>query len=451
MGRGSASGPWPRVLACFFALVSLALVVEPVYPEIFGDGKTMDYPLWYSVGQRMLHAGPVYLVFVDENEIGFDFLYTPFAALLLAIPSYFGKTAMVAILALTNLASWWAAIALSNRMAADGDDLSPFVVSLPVAVTLPFVYDQFHIGQPNLMLLALMLAGLFLLGRGREFWAGVPFALAAAIKIFPLMIVPYLVWRRHWRALASMVAFLVLFLVVVPGAVRGYQRNLSELGQWTQGMLLSGSDRQFSLRSYTYGWKNQSIYAVEHRFLRHIDAEADADAPTAPIYLDIVDLSRRTVDLVFVATSIAIGLAFVVAMPPPGRRNARSNAAEWGLLLLLMVVASPVARIYYFVWLLTPYTLLVRWAARETDRRLKLAMAGAIAVSLLLFLVGVNDITPRYPQAAGNALWATVIVMLMLAVHMRRAAGVPVAALRREGTGVPEPMLSSGTQGGVEA
>jgi hypothetical protein len=444
MGRGSRSGPWPRVLACLFALASLSLLVEPLYPEFFGGGKTMDYPLWYAVGQRMLHGEPVYVVFVDGDEIGFDFLYTPFAALLLAIPSYFGKTALVAMLASTTLVSWWAAIALSNRMAVDDDGIPPLVVALPVVATLPFVYDQFHIGQPNLMLLALMLGGLFLLGRQREIWASLPFALAAAIKIFPLVILPYLVWRRHWRALAGMAVLLVLFLVIVPGAVRGFQRNFAELEQWVQGMLLSGSDRQFSLRSYTYGWKNQSIFAVEHRFLRRIDAEADADEPTDPIYVNFIDLDRRAVDLVFVATSLAIGLAFIAAMPAR-RRNARSDAAEWGILLLLMVVATPVARIYYFVWLLMPYTLLARWAAREPDRKLKLATAAAIGASLLLFLVGINELKPRYPQAVGNALWATVIVMIMLAAYMRRAARVPADVSLPEAADMPRPVLLSGT------
>ena len=33
---------------------------------------------------------------------------------------------------------------------------------------------------------------------------------------------PYLVWRRQWAALASMIVFLAVFLFIVPAPVRGF-------------------------------------------------------------------------------------------------------------------------------------------------------------------------------------------------------------------------------------
>lgn len=428
ISRTDQSGPWPRLLALMFVLECFALVLEPIYPEIFAGGKTMDYPLWYAVGRRMLLNQDTYVVFHDEGGLGFDFLYPPFAALLLAVPAYFGKAVTVTVLAFVTLASWIASIALATRFAADADDLPPFTIAVPVGVTLPFVYDQFHLGQPNLLLLALMLGGLLLLRRDREIWAGALFALATAIKVYPVVILPYLLWRRRWRAVAGLLVFLVALLVVVPGAIRGFHRNAAELNQWVQGMLLSGSDRQFSLRSYAYGWKNQSIYAVEHRLLRPIDAEADSDAPTDPIVINVLDLSRRGADVVFVVTCVLIGLGFVALMPPGDRRTPRSDAAEGCMLLLLVVLATPVARIYYFVWTLPAYIVLTRWAAREPSRALAGLTFGAMALSLLLYLIGANDITPRWPQALGNAMWATFILMVPLGVYMRRDLGAGTAA-----------------------
>ena len=60
------------------------------------------------------------------------------------------------------------------------------------------------------------------------------FALATAIKVFPVAVLPYLVWRRHWAAAASMVVFLGVFLFVVPAPIRGFERNVAELKTWYQ-------------------------------------------------------------------------------------------------------------------------------------------------------------------------------------------------------------------------
>jgi hypothetical protein len=369
----------------------------------------------------MLHDGPLQQL----TGSGMDFLYTPFAGLLLAIPAYFGKTALVALLSLVTLLSWWTSIALSNRLSGDTEPVQPWIAGLPVLATLPFVYDHFHMGQPNLLLLALMLLGFWLLRRQRGWLAGLPFATAAAIKVFPILILPYLVWRRYWRTAASMAALLVVFLVLVPGTIRGYERNWNELGGWVRAMLPSGGDSEFGQRADLWGWKNQSLYAVEHRLLRPVDAEFNPDEPEPPTYVNLLDLDPRTADAVFLATALAIGVGFILLMPRPGRRTPRSDAAEWSIVMLLVVVASPVARSYYFVWLLWPYLVLVRQAASEPDRGVARALAGAFAVSVLLLAIGINAIRPHWTQAAGTIFWAAAVAIAALAVQMRRSAAAP--------------------------
>ena len=53
---------WPslraplEVLFLFFCVVLTAFVLVP---EIWGSGKTKDYPLWYWAGQQVLHGAPL--------------------------------------------------------------------------------------------------------------------------------------------------------------------------------------------------------------------------------------------------------------------------------------------------------------------------------------------------------------------------------------------------------
>ena len=106
----------------------------------------------------------------------------------------------------------------SNAMTGSGRTPGPWLVALPGFVTVTFVFDMFDLGQPNLVLLAMMLCGFWLLQHERPWMAGIMFALATAIKVFPVAVLPYLVWRRQWAAAASMVIFLGIFLFVSAGA-----------------------------------------------------------------------------------------------------------------------------------------------------------------------------------------------------------------------------------------
>jgi hypothetical protein len=402
-----------------FALASAALWAEPVIRQFSGHLNSQDYPLWFTVGQRVLQNGPIYPTQHGE----FDFLYPPFAALLLAIPSYFGRPVLVVAMATATLASWWLSIYLSNRLSTESQKTPAWAIALPIGATLPFVFDQFHMGQPNLILLALMLTGFFCLGIGRPWLGGAAFAIAASFKAFPVLVLPYLLWRRDWAAAIGMLIACVVFLVVLPGGIRGFERNQTELDQWVHGMLLSGDDAGFAQRADHWSFKNQSLYAVEHRLASPIDAVRNVYFPAAPpLYVNLLDLDRSAADALFLVSAIGIGLAFVALLPARNRRTPQSNAAEWSIVLLLVVVASPVAYSYYFVWLLPAFTILVRSAASAPDRKLAHGTLAMIGLSFLLLAIGINAVTPPFPQAAGNVLWATMVAALALVVQMRRSA-----------------------------
>ena len=106
--------------------------------------------------------------------------------------------------------------------------------------------------------------------------AGSMFALATAIKVFPVAVFPYLIWRRQWAAAASMVVFLGVFLFVLPAPFRGYQHNVAELKTWYQGMVGSSSEKGFGQRDeQNWSWVNQSIIAVTHRLTRPVNYNQD--------------------------------------------------------------------------------------------------------------------------------------------------------------------------------
>ena len=408
-------------LDLLFLLCCFILAADVLGPEIFGHGKTKDYGLWYWAGQQVLNGGSLYPADIREY---FEFIYPPLPAILLAIPSWFGKIALYTVLSILNIVAWWYTGMLSNAMTGSGRTPGPWLEALPAVVTVTFVFDMFDLGQPNLVLLAMMLYGFWSLQHQRSWLAGFMFALATAIKVFPIAVLPYLVWRRKWGAAVATVAFTGMLLYIVPAPIRGFERNAAEVRTWYQGMVGSSSEKGFGQRDeQNWSWVNQSLIAVTHRLVRPINYnQEDPNKPART--MNVIDVDYRTANWIVLALSALLGLGFVAVMPRQARRTARSDAEELGILFCLMTVASPLARQYYFMWLFFPMTVLMHRAAFDERANVRLGTWLSLGAAGILMLLALPWF-PNVLQAWGNNLVATAVLAASLAWHIRHP---PVAA-----------------------
>jgi hypothetical protein len=413
-----------KPLDVLFLVACLLLTADVLVPEIWGHGKTKDYGLWFWAGQQVLAGRNLYPT--DPNGY-LEFIYPPLPAILLAIPSWFGKIPLYLVLSFLNAAAWWITSQLSNAMTGSDRIPGPWLAALPGFATLSFVFDMFDLGQPNLVLLAMMLYGFWLLQHDRPWFAGSMFALATAIKVFPVAVLPYLVWRRRWASAASMGVFLVVFLLLVPAPIRGFQRNVDELKTWYHAMVGSSSEKGFGQRDeQNWSWVNQSIIAMTHRLVRPINYnlnEPDLPART----MNWVDVDFKTANWIVLGVSLLIGLGFIAVIPPLSQVTPRSNAEELGILFCLMTIASPLARQYYFMWLFFPMTILMHRAAFDPRARVRGATWAALAAAGLLMMLSF-PVFPTLLQAIGNNLAATAVIIAGLVWHMRHPpAGLPAS------------------------
>jgi hypothetical protein len=382
--------------------------------------QNKDYPLWYFVGRTVVEdatlrerSGHDWTLYPTDPDAVFPFMYPPFAALGLGVLSLLGPTGMLVALILLNVLSVGGIIELSVRMVAGTGDVPIGLRLIPAAVCLFFLNDMFLLGQPNLGLLCLILGGLMLVRtpspRNRVLGGGL-FALATAIKAFPAVVIVYLLWRRQWVAALSMVGFCLLFFVAVPAAVRGWDRSTGELKTWANGMLFRQGEKGHGQRpEQSVGWRNQSLFGVANRFLRPGNAKAEetASGGAEPMYVNVIDLGYRGAMIGAMAVAGAFGLGFVLAMPRKAARTRDTDAAEFGMLVILMTIGTPYAFGYYFVWLLYPLTVLVYHGLRG-DRVTWAAVAGVV---VMFALSGSQTFKWYEPMAYGSLFWAAVAAL----------------------------------------
>src|SRR4051812_35698989 len=163
-----------RILLAMFAFVLLVLVLVPIWHSVRGH-STKDYWVWFQTGQTVLDAGEIY---PDYRLRKFPFMYPPPCALFLAPISALGQTGLVITLALTIAASWIGSIVFSVRLATGSWERGHLLVYLaPSFVMGAHVWGNFLLGQPSLVLLALILGAFVALQRKSDVVAGLCVAL----------------------------------------------------------------------------------------------------------------------------------------------------------------------------------------------------------------------------------------------------------------------------------
>ncbi|MFN2476634.1 MAG: glycosyltransferase family 87 protein [Chthoniobacterales bacterium] len=398
-----------RLLLGLFA-AALLIYSAVTIANAFIPGKSIkDYELWYATGQQVLHGDAIY----PPPHHKFPFMYPPAAALFLAPVALLGKSGLVIALVLVNAVAWTACILLSTRIATgEGKRAHLLLYLIPSAVIAVYAWSNFHLGQPTLVLLALMLGGFCALQRKRVIPAGALFAIAAAIKAFPFVALVYLIYRRYWTAAAAMLATLLFLLLALPAPFRGWQQTRADLQRWTEGMLLKYDDTGVAQRpGRSNSWKNQSIVGVANRLLRHVDYDEQFAAHEAR-YTNIADLSFATVNSIIAGTALLLGLIYITVMPRRALRTRETDALEFALFILLLLVVTPLAFGYLFASLLYPLTVVVHRLLVAPTRRLltSAAFAGLLLAWTLPF--------QRQAQALGNTFFATLILFAGLALEL---------------------------------
>jgi alpha-1,2-mannosyltransferase len=283
--------------------------------------KPFDLNIYLWGGDAVTHGLRLYLVQADANW----FTYPPFAATLFAPMA--GLPAVVARLAweLVSLAALAWAGALTVRLAGYRPTRPVIIAMTAAAVVLEPVYHTLYLGQVNLFLMALVLADLRRISRGRP--AGIGIGVAAAVKLVPGIFIGLLLLTRRFRDAAIAAGTFVccgqIGYLVNPSASKLY---------WTRLF--------FDTKRVSDGYiSNQSLYAAVVRVL---------GGP-----------SHARTWFLFVA--LAIGTAGLVVAAVLARRGDWLGAAA--VTGVTGLIASPISWTHHWIWVVPALVVLLRGGA----------------------------------------------------------------------------------------
>lgn len=364
-----------------------------------------------QVGEVVLQGGDPYGLPINT--------WPPFFLFLAAGLALLARVSLLIALLLWQIgavATVWGSCRLMARLV--GEEPAPFASSavlVPVLMTARLLQEHLQHTQINLYVLFFVLLAFHLFQRRREPLGGLALATATSLRAVPLLFLPYLLYKRAWRAAAWTTAFLLVLNVVLPLVTFGPATTAQRWTSWRARAAVETHDP-------TPVYPNQSLLSAMKRLLT---AEGGARDPLQ--YAVASWPTGHVVRLFYgVVAIVVIGLAYAYRRHPPGLADP-SVFNEVAVGLCLMTLVSPLAWKAHFVTLLAGYWLVWRviqgrklrlpwviwWASfvcltltapaligghlRARLESLNVITVGALLVLALTVWAGLNPLRPQPP------------------------------------------------------
>ena len=416
-----------------YALLALVLILR--YPVHFALSPPylMDFNVYRAAAERVAHGEGARLYDPVSTE-KMMFKYAPCWALawrpLARFSSHTGAVLWTALDLAALLATLLLCAGICRRLRLRAHPLTGVAATLLIVRPLA---EEMGNGQVNLLWGALIAAFVYAEIRRWPWRAACALAGAMLLKLPALILLPYLVLRRRWKAAARVLAIAAwltaaAIIVIAPG------EPLRLLHGWAHALFANA-------QTYAFEIGNQSLLALLGRFLT-----ADGFG------LNLADIPRAA--LAILAAGVVALLVVALGQPRRSdREDPRGFLYDSAIMTVLMVIGSPSCWLATYTTLLFPlFVALAGLADRLARGRRDFASLG-----LLGAVLGLACFTQRRAwHAIGLSAWhgeAYLFLVFMILPWLGllligllwRLRGASARTSRSSATGTPPPSTRSST------
>ena len=362
----------------FFGQWAIAIAFLVTVATMLGNRNDLD--IFLAASRDLWAGGDIYgITYFD----GYHYYYSPFFAMLVTPLSWLPAALAKAIWgALILLAVW-----RSYRIIASAffpASLSSVQRNAIGFFTFLFLFqairDNLNSSQVTAFVLWSCIEGLHQVRHHRPLLGALCIAVGLDMKLLPLVLLPYLVYRREWKA-AIMVGATVVVLTLLPALFLGWQQNIDLLA--SRGQLLQPTDPKHILDA-----DERSFIALSSLISAYFSADInDPHVPDLP--RTIVALDLGTIAVILMIGRALLVLFFLRFLLWPPFVAARSSLHVWwecSYLLLCTVLIFPHQQ-YYAMLLGMPAiawitcTTVVRWTTERS------AMTRWLVLCAMVYLI----------------------------------------------------------------
>jgi len=202
---------YPHIWLIIILLFSLGSLLGDVINERF---DLVDFEVYYRTAERMWQGQPIYRIEADGH---FVYKYAPTAAVFFMPFLLLGFPLAKVVFWLLSTAVFAGALYLLTQLASDkktAPSQRNLYLIVAVLAVVPHIHLEWHLGQVNVWLLALYVCLIWCYQAHKDCLLGGLLALSLFVKPFGLIFIPFLLWKKRYKALVGTFVQVTLLAVL---------------------------------------------------------------------------------------------------------------------------------------------------------------------------------------------------------------------------------------------
>jgi hypothetical protein len=361
-------------------IVKIALLFVALVYCYFETQNHQDFDIFILATNDFLQGGNIYK---NTYEDGFHFFYGAIFSIILApftfMPIYLARLIWLGLNILALIKTW----KLVN-LYLDKTKFTPKQILWFNAFCFIFsaklVLDNFHNGQVTIFLLLLILQGLKLIDENKKISGSVLIALGISIKLLPLLIIPYLLFIKEFKATISIAIFFFIFLLI-PSVVIGFEQNNILLSDWWHLINPTNVSHIIDTDETTLNGLSTLIPTL---FMDHVP-----DIHALEIKRNILNFNAKTVGItinVIRLVLILLTLYFLRRFPFLKAKSKLHTFWELSYILLLIPMIFPHQQHYAFLLALPACIYCIYWLMNQKHQIGKMQFNLRLVLLILIYI-----------------------------------------------------------------
>lgn len=216
-----------------------------------------------------------------------------------------------------------------------------------------FIRDNIHLAQMTIFTLFISLETIQQVNKKRFLFAAFLLALGIVIKIMPIVLIPYFIYRKEFKVVAW-TFFMILCLLISPAFIIGWNHNFFLLKQrWN---LINPSHARHLLDT-----EERSFHSLT-TLLATLLVKENIDYHVMNIKRNIADISIESLNLIInIVRLLFVSLTIFALRTLPFKRskNKLQTLFELSYILIITPLIFPHQQVYAFLYILPASTYLI--------------------------------------------------------------------------------------------
>lgn len=396
----------------WFLIVLACLYFVKVYNTDVGDFRS-----YYHAGTKLRAGVSPYFFYVPEEGWVSMFSYPPFFALLMLPFTVLPIELSSLIWNGLSLAALFRVYRLIIGTLEIKKHLNPtqyrFFVFLTIAFTVRFFLYNFDLTQSTLIVMWGTLEGLKLIKNDKFVLGSLLLAVVISIKLLPLVILPYLIYRAYFKE-TFLTIFFILVLNSLPIFVYGKDGFLQILDEWWR--IVNPTNMEFTLKQNSGDESTHGLSAFVPAFFSDFIVRYGLRRHFIALN------SNQIIGLLLGFRLFFIALTLYFLRSKPFKKAVSAYQFMWEVSYLLMVIPLlfPQQMKYAFALLLPAFSYIVFYIMRMKRGMKFRLLIGLMTLVFILTTVSTDGIVGKqfyqYGQYYKLITWGTFVLIFILAI-----------------------------------